>query len=103
MAMSVNGITARNNNKEDFLSDKNWDVFCKLAKKHGCFVVGRKTYEIVMRLYKDYNFDDVKARKIIVSSGGFKAKDFIAATSPKDAIEKARRMGFKRILLSGGS
>ena len=33
MAATVNGIIARENGKEDFLSDYDWDIFVKLAKK----------------------------------------------------------------------
>ncbi|MCX6815936.1 MAG: dihydrofolate reductase family protein [Candidatus Aenigmarchaeota archaeon] len=104
MSMSVNGIIAREDGSEDFLSDENWKVFCKLAKQMGCFVIGRKTYETVMRLYKNYNFDDVKAKKIVVStSSNFSPAGYTVAKSPKDAIKKAKNVGFKQILLTGGS
>jgi dihydrofolate reductase len=104
MSMSVNGMVARENNEEDFLSDKNWKTFVRLAKEYGCFVIGRKTYEVVQSLYKDYNFDDVKAKKIVVTKNKrFVAKDCIIASSPLDAIKKAEKEGFKKILLTGGS
>jgi len=49
MAMSVNGCIARKNGDEDFLSHKNWEAFCNLAKECGCFIVGRKTFEAVQK------------------------------------------------------
>ena len=104
MSMSVNGIIARENNEEDFLSDSNWKTFLRLAKVHGCFVIGRKTYEVVKSLYKDYNFNDVKSRKIVVTRNKeFGADGFITASSPHDAIEKAKKEGFKSVILTGGS
>lgn len=104
MAQTVNGIIARENYNEDFLSDENWKVFCKIAKNIGCFVIGRKTYDVVKEKYNNYNFNDVKAKKIVVSRNPkFKPKGYIVARSPKDVIKKAKLAGFKNILLTGGS
>ncbi|MEK6905606.1 MAG: hypothetical protein AABX24_04350 [Nanoarchaeota archaeon] len=38
MAQTTNGIIARENYYEDFLSHENWKVFLSLVKKIGCFV-----------------------------------------------------------------
>lgn len=105
MAMTVNGIIARENDQEDFLSDRNWKQFCALAKNAGCFVVGRRTYEVVKALYKNYNFDDVKAHRIIVSTNrAFNpGKGYTVARSPKEAFRKASEMGFKTLFLTGGA
>ena len=102
MAQSVNGIIARENYDEDFLSHENWKVFVNLAEGLGCFIVGRKTYEEVKKW--DHNFDDVKATKIIVSKNT-KAKldkGYILATSPQDALNNAARLGHSKVLLTGG-
>lgn len=40
--------------------------FVRLAEKTGCFIMGRKTYEEVKK-WKNYNLDDVKSKKIIVT------------------------------------
>jgi len=103
MAQTINGIIARNNYDEDFLSHENWKVFLSLVKDLGCFVVGRKTYEEVKKL-KDYNFDKINTTKIIISNNpDFKLDSgYILATSPKDAIQKASKLGFDKILLTGG-
>src|SRR3989344_446189 len=103
MAQTINGIIARTNYEEDFLSNENWRVFLDFVKDSGCFVVGRKTYEEV-RKWKDYNFNNINAVKIIISnSPDFKLdKGYILATSPEEAIQKASKLGFKKILLTGG-
>ncbi len=105
MATSLNGMIAGKNGNEDFLSHTNWMSFGELAKKHGCFIIGRKTYEAVQN-WPDYNFNDIEARlKVVVSTG----KDlkltppFLVANSPKDAIEKAVAMNFESAILTGGS
>jgi len=65
MAQTINGIIARNNYDEDFLSHENWKVFLGLTKEMDCFIVGRKTYEEVKK-WKEYNFDKIKAIKDIL-------------------------------------
>ena len=103
MAQTLNGIVARSNYKEDFLSHENWRVFLDLASDIGCFVVGRKTYEEVKK-WKEYNFDEIKAVKIVISNNlGYKLdKGYLLATSPEEAIQKASKLGFRKILLAGG-
>jgi len=103
MAQTVNGMVARENYDEDFLSYENWKVFLSLAKETGCFIVGRKTYQEIKK-WKEFNFDKIKATKIIVSNNPDFKHDagYILAASPKDAIEKASKLGFKKILLNGG-
>ena len=103
MAQSINGMIARRNGSEDFLSDANWQTFSSLAKQHQCVIVGRKTYDEVKK-WKEYNFDNVKAKKIIVSRDK-KSKlttGYISAGSPNDALKKASKLGFKKVLLTGG-
>lgn len=104
MAMTVNGIIARENYAEDFLSDEHWKVFVKLAEKAGCIIVGRKTYQKVQQ-WKEYTFDDVDAVKIIVSHNTkFKTgPDCFCVTSPRKALETAHQLGFRKVLLAGGS
>jgi len=99
MAMSVNGMIARENGDEDFISHLDWDVFKKMAEKIGCFVVGRKTVDAVKK-YEGFGFEDIDAKKIVVSSQ--KVEGFINADSPENAIIKAKAEGFDHLLLTGG-
>ena len=50
MAMSLNGIIAKEDGNEDFLSHKNWETFSELVNTFGNFVVGRKTHEAVKKM-----------------------------------------------------
>lgn len=103
MAQTINGVIARENYDEDFLSHRNWEVFVKLAEDIGCFIVGRKTYEEVKK-WGEYNFDSVKAKKIIVSRDKKSklATGYISTKSPKNALDKASELGFTKVLLTGG-
>jgi len=105
MAQTINGIIARENYDEDFLSHINWGEFVKLAEELGCFIIGRKTYDTYQaKESEEYNFDNVKSKKIIVSRDK-KSKltgDYISASSPKDALNKASKLGFTKVLLTGG-
>lgn len=103
MAMSVNGFIAQKNGDEDFLSDRNWKTFSQLAKKFGCFAAGRNTYEKVQK-WKEFNFSNIDAKKIIVSSQKFSLqKGFTLAHSPEEAVALAKQLGYKNLLLVGGS
>jgi dihydrofolate reductase len=105
MAMSLNGIIARQDGNEDFLSDANWKSFVELAERHGCFITGRKSYEIV-QAWPDYNFGSIKAKLKIVVSGNKDLKlseSFTRADSPKDAIGKAIAQNIPSAILVGGS
>lgn len=83
MAISINGIIATKKGSEDFLSHTNWIQFIKLAKKVGCFIWGRKTYEAVIKWESDYLKDLEGVKKIILSRSNLKLKEgFVLAKAP---------------------
>ena len=103
--ITVNGIIARQNGEEDFLSDKNWQIFSKIARDSGCLIIGRKTFGKVSK-WKDYNFDRIKnTNKIVLSKSNIPnlKKDYFIADSPKRALAKAKSLGFKSVVIGGGS
>lgn len=105
MAISLNGIIARENNEEDFLSHDNWNTFVKLAHKTACMIWGRKTHEVVKSWGKKY-LDDIRdVKKVIVSSDkDFELEEgYLRAFSPQDALDKLQKEGFREVILSGGS
>lgn len=105
MATSLNGMIATKEGNEDFLSHTNWESFLQEAKNHGCFIIGRTTFEKVQQ-WPEYNFSSVDAKlKIVVSHDkSFKIDPpFMVANSPQDAIDKAASQGFESAILTGGS
>ena len=105
MAISLNGIIATLDNKEDFLSHDNWNEFVKAVQKRGCLIWGRKTYELVRKWDKSYLEPFKNITKIILSSNKDIKLDegFTSASSPQEAIQTLREKGFKEIILTGGS
>lgn len=105
MAMSLNGMIASKDGNEDFLSETNWKSFGELAKQHGCFIAGRRSYELVQK-WPDYNYSSIDAKlKIIVSKNNdLKLQvPFIRANSPMNAIEIAETQNISSAILVGGS
>ena len=104
MVQTINGIIARDDYEEDFISEDNWTTLKKLVEEAGGFIIGRKTYEIVKK-WKDLSFDNFKAIKIIVSKNkNIKYnKQYILAGSPEEALRVAKASGLSKILLIGGS
>ena len=105
MAISLNGIVATPDYKEDFLSHENWNEFVSAVQKRGCLIWGRKTYELVRDWPESYlkPFKDIT--KIVISSDDSLRLDegFTLAKSPEQAIEKLTEKGFTEAILTGGS
>lgn len=105
MAMSLNGIIADSSGTEDFLSDDNWKIFCKIVNKTGYLVWGRKTYENIKSWNSKY-LKTLKCKKIILSKNKnlrFSNKYDILINSPEEAIKYAEKEGAKEIILAGGA
>ena len=106
MAMSLNGIIARKNGDEDFLSHDNWNSFSELVKSFQNFIIGRKTFEAVKKWTNGYNFDDfTEATKVVISNNkNYKIdKNYKLASNLKEALEILKDKGFNKILITGGS
>ncbi len=104
MAVSANGIIATKTGSEAFLSHTNWIQFIKLAKRVGCIMWGRKTYEAVSKWEGDYLKDLESVKKIIVSKSDIDLmKGFVLANSPEDALKLLEVDGFKEAIVTGGS
>ena len=103
--MSLNGIIARQNNEEDFISHDCWQAWLEAIRETGCILWGRKTHEIVKTWPKQY-FADLKGLKLMVVSSNqwySVGEGFELASSPHEALEKLSRDGFKSAILTGGS
>jgi len=105
MAMSINGIIATPDNKEDFLSHANWNEFVKIVQKRGCLIWGRKTYELVRKWDQSYLDPFKNIVKVIISRDKSLKLDqgFILADSPQNALKLLKDKGFKEVILTGGS
>lgn len=105
MVISVNGMIARVDGWEDWLPHEGWEDMLNDVARYDNIIMGRETYELVMRNYHDGNFDDVTAKcKIIVTRDSrFSApKPYVVVTTPADAIRKVQKSGLETALLIGG-
>lgn len=105
MAISLNGIIATKDFKEDFLSHKNWIEFVSAVSKSKCLIWGRKTYEQVIEWPRSYLDSLDGFTKIIISNqNNIKLKGgFVLASSPEEALSIAREYNHKNVILTGGS
>lgn len=104
-AISLNGMIARQNGDEDWLPSEGWDEFVEDVKKYDNFIMGRETYELVMKLYPDYNFDNVEAscKVIVTSRPDYRAPNgYTVVNSPEEAKEFLEAKNAEVGLLVGG-
>lgn len=104
MAVSANGIIASKTGSEDFLSHTSWLQFVKLAKRAGCIIWGRKTYETVIKWEGNYLKDLEGVKKIIISHSNIDLKvGFVLADSPQSALSLLEKDRFNEAIITGGS
>ncbi|MFB5637455.1 MAG: dihydrofolate reductase family protein [Nitrosarchaeum sp.] len=96
MAISANGHI-EDSNKNTPWSNEEWIGFSNMVKDVGNLVVGKNTYNIMI---KEKEFDKIgNPYTIIISNTN--SLNFIK--SPEEAIEKLKEKGFSKILVAGGS
>ena len=104
-AISLNGMIARENGDEDWLPSEGWDEFVEDVKNYDNFIMGRETYELVMKLYPNYNFNNVEAsyKVIVTSRTDYEAPNgYVVVHSPEEAREFLSAKNVEVGLLVGG-
>lgn len=105
MAISPNGLIARENGNEEWLLPEGWTEFVEEAEKFNNIVMGRETYEVVTRMYDDDNFDSVNVehKLIVTSNKRFQVPSGYALVfSPEEAIQYIQNVGLQTLFLIGG-
>lgn len=105
LASSLNGIIARPDYREDFLSREHWEGFLECASRTGSVIWGRRTHERVTVFNRGYLDRMWELEKIVVSrSEAFVPSDgFEVAHSPHAALELLASRGAEEATLAGGS
>ena len=100
MAISVNGMIAKNDDDTNWISQAEWDSYSVAVRSAGCLVVGRRTYHILTKQPEFAEFKDVKV--VAVSKEKFEtlASNHFVACSPEEALELLK--DFKEIIVAGG-
>lgn len=104
MATSLNGIIARPDYREDFLSRQNWYSFLDSCRETGALIWGRKTQDKARQYSPQALTQMGDFPKIVVTSDPAYKVDagFEQAASPQEAIEKLSQKGCKQATLAGG-
>lgn len=105
MVVSVNGIIAKEDGSEDWLPHEGWEDMLAEVAKYDNIVLGRETYELVMKNYAEGNFNDVHcACKVIVTRDENYAAPapYIVVHSPQEALEVLNEHGIHTCYLIGG-
>ena len=100
MAMTVNGMIARENDDTNFISKEEWDSYSAAVRKAGNLVIGHRTYNILTKQPEFKEFEKVKL--VIVSRKKFEtlASNHIISKSPKNSLKLLK--GFGTIVVAGG-
>lgn len=101
MAITANGLIAKENDNTDFTSKEDWASFKELAIKTKNLIIGRRTYEAYDedQIWKDVLYvvlttePSRKSTKgnVVFNSGG-----------PKAVLEYLEKLGFESALVAGG-
>ncbi len=102
MAISANGLIAKNDDNTDWISDVEWKSYVEACQKAKAMIIGRRTYEI---LTKQAGFEELDGVKIVAvtQQENLELVDDIhqTANSPHDALVCLE--GFEEVVIAGGA
>jgi dihydrofolate reductase len=106
MAITANGLIAKENDDTSWVTETEWKSFSGMIKKIGNMIIGRRTYEIMI---KNDEFNRSKLNKIktvvMTSDASLKVRNpkfIFTANSPQEALDILKNQGFKDIMICGG-
>ncbi|MBI2547683.1 MAG: dihydrofolate reductase [Candidatus Aenigmarchaeota archaeon] len=102
MAITANGMIAKENDDTRFISKTEWKSFDEMSKKIGNLIMGRRTYEISLA---EGTFPYPDRLNIVMtnrSTANKWEKVIFTKKSPKDVLQLLERMGFKTAFVGGG-
>lgn len=102
MAVSLNGMAAREDQSEDFLSKTDWEMFLELVRACDGIIWGRVTHQLFEQSVRS-QFAELPIVVVTQNSMLATKPGSIRASSPQEAVALLTRRGASRILLAGGS
>jgi dihydrofolate reductase len=104
MAPTPNGMIAKENYDESFVSAANWRLFVKAVQQAGVVIIGRKTFEVAV---KSKVFPIWRALNIVMTSkkveNKYGSEALFTSKSPEEIAAMLKSKGFKTAILAGGS
>lgn len=106
MACSINGIIAREDGNEDFLSERGWEIMLEFLKEYDVLIWGRKTWDNILSWGEEY-LNDLKSINIIILSNSGKRKaefpNITYCSSIEDCLKICEEKNFNKLFISGGA
>jgi dihydrofolate reductase len=104
LAITPNGMIARENGDESWVSPEDWERFAAKAHEVGNFIIGRTSYEIIKKTGEIARFTDVRI-VVVTSDKNYKtaAAKHTAVNSPKDAVRLLEKEKCAEALIAGGA
>lgn len=100
MAISANGMIAKNNDDTSWISKKEWDSYSLAVRKAGCLVVGSRTYHLLTKQPEFVEFKDVMLVAVSQEDFATSASNHVIAHSPKEALEVLKN--YEEVIVAGG-
>jgi dihydrofolate reductase len=101
MAITPNGLIAKENDDTSFVTKRDWKSFLSMVKKFGHVVIGRRTYDVTdpEEFVKSSLYVVMTHKKSLRKKT---PKVIFTDKSPKNIVKMLGSMGFKKILIAGG-
>jgi len=100
LAITANSLIARENDATDWVSPIEWKNYAAMVAKAGNIIIGRRTYEVMLR---NKEFSKLGKVKVVVVSTKLKInKKITVVKSPQEALTFLRRERFSLALVCGG-
>ncbi|OGY23193.1 MAG: hypothetical protein A2172_02330 [Candidatus Woykebacteria bacterium RBG_13_40_15] len=106
MAPTVNGFIAKEDDDTTWVTETEWESYSGMIKKAGNMIIGRRTYEIMLK-NDEFNRSQFNQIKTVVVTDDASLQvhnpEFIfTAKSPREALGILRNQGFETIMVCGG-
>jgi dihydrofolate reductase len=101
MAMTPNGVIAKENDDTTFVTVRSWKSFLRKVKDFGHVVIGRRTYDATdpAEFVKNSLYVVMTHEKSLEKKT---PKVIFTDESPQDILNMLEKMGFKKVLIAGG-
>ena len=103
MAITANGMIARENDDTSWVSPMEWESFSSMIQKAGNMIIGRRTYEVMLR---NKEFKKLGSVNVLVLSRkkalNIPPKNVRIVQSPQKALNFLLEQNSKTALICGG-
>lgn len=106
MAPTINGYIAKEDDDTAWVTETEWENYSGMIKKAGNMIIGRRTYEIMLK-NDEFNRSQLSQIKTVLVTDDASLQihnpEFIfIAKSPREALDILRNQRFETIMVCGG-